>query len=81
MDLAIGAKKTFVMMEHVTKAGASKLVERCTYPLTGLGCVSRVYTDLAVIDLRPEGALVVDMVEGLGLEQLQAVTAVPLRRA
>ena len=56
MDLAIGAKRTFVMMEHLTKSGESKLVERCTYPLTGLACVSRVYTDLAVIDVGPHGA-------------------------
>ncbi len=81
MDLAIGAKKTFVMMEHTTKSGESKLVEACTYPLTGLACVSRVYTDLAVIDVGPQGATVVDVVPGLAFEQLQAVTAVPLRRA
>ena len=80
MDLAIGAKKTFVMMEHLTKGGESKLVERCTYPLTGLACVSRVYTDLAVIDVGAQGARVVDMVGGLTFEQLQAVTAVPLTR-
>ena len=80
MDLAIGAKRTFVMMEHLTKSGESKLVERCTYPLTGLACVSRVYTDLAVIDVGPAGATVVDMVEGLAFEQLQAVTAIPLGR-
>ena len=80
MDLAIGAKRTFVMMEHLTKGGDSKLVERCTYPLTGLACVSRVYTDLAVIDVGPPGARVVDMVGGLTFEQLQAVTAVPLTR-
>jgi 3-oxoadipate CoA-transferase beta subunit len=80
MDLAIGAKKTFVMMEHATKQGDSKLVEVCTYPLTGLGCVSRVYTDLAVIDVGPAGARVVDVVPGLSFEQLQAVTAVPLER-
>src|SRR5499427_3103351 len=55
MDLAIGAKKTFVMMEHTTRQGESKLVEACTYPLTGLACVSRVYTDLAVIDLGAAG--------------------------
>jgi 3-oxoadipate CoA-transferase beta subunit len=80
MDLAIGAKRTFVMMEHLTKGGESKLVERCTYPLTGLACVSRVYTDLAVIDLGPQGARVLDSVEGLAFEQLQAVTAIPLAR-
>jgi 3-oxoadipate CoA-transferase beta subunit len=80
MDLAIGAKRTFVMMEHLTKGGESKLVERCTYPLTGLACVSRVYTDLAVIDVGPQGAAVVDMVPGLAFEQLQAVTAIPLDR-
>ena len=79
MDLAIGAKKTLVMMEHCTKAGDSKIVPRCTYPLTGLACVSRVYTDLAVIDLGPDGALAVEMCDGLDLARLQALTAVPLR--
>jgi len=81
MDLAIGAKRTFVMMEHLTKAGQSKLVETCTYPLTGLACVSRVYTDLAVIDVGPRGAVVVDIVDGLEWDALQAVTAVALARA
>jgi 3-oxoadipate CoA-transferase beta subunit len=81
MDLAIGAKKTLVMMEHCTKAGEAKIVPRCTYPLTGLGCVSRVYTDLAVIDLGPQGPSVVEMCEGMDLAQLQALTAVPLRAA
>ena len=80
MDLAIGARRTFVMMEHLTKAGESKLVARCTYPLTGLACVSRVYTDLAVIDVGPQGARVVDMAEGLAFDQLQAITAIPLAR-
>ena len=79
MDLAIGAKKTFVMMEHCTKEGASKLVASCSYPLTGIGCVKRVYTDLAVIDLGPDGATVVDIVPGVSPEQLQALTGVPLR--
>ncbi|MEO5700606.1 MAG: 3-oxoacid CoA-transferase subunit B [Casimicrobiaceae bacterium] len=80
MDLAIGAKSVFVMMEHQTKSGESKLVPRCTYPLTGVGCVTRIYTDLAVIDITPEGARVVNMVEGLDLEGLQALTSVPLMR-
>ena len=79
MDLATGAKRTLVMMEHRTKAGESKLVPQCSYPLTGLGCVSRVYTDLAVIALGPSGATVLEMCEGLTPEALQAVTAVPLR--
>jgi len=78
MDLAIGAKKTYVMMEHQTKAGESKLVAACTYPLTGIGCVSRIYTDLAVIDLEPDGAKVIAMVDGLRFEELQKLTAVPL---
>ncbi len=78
MDLAIGAKRTYVMMEHLTKAGESKLVPRCTYPLTGLACVSRVYTDLAVIDLVGGTARVIDIAEGLSFDELQRVTAVPL---
>jgi 3-oxoadipate CoA-transferase, beta subunit len=80
MDLAIGAKRTLVMMEHCTKSGESKIVPACTYPLTGIGCVSRIYTDLAVIDVTPEGPVVVDMVDGLDFDELQRVTAVPLRR-
>jgi 3-oxoadipate CoA-transferase, beta subunit len=80
MDLAIGAKNTWVMMEHVTKGGDSKLVAALTYPVTGLACVSRVITDLAVIDLKDGKATVVEMVEGLTFEQLQAQTGVPLSR-
>lgn len=78
MDLAIGAKRVFVMMEHQTKTGESKLVERCTYPLTGVACVSRIYTDLAVLDVTPQGLRVIDMVEGLTLEELQKLSNVPL---
>jgi len=81
MDLAIGAKKTYVMMEHLTKSGASKLVPSCTYPLTGIGCVSRVYTDLAVIDLSADGATVIDIVAGMSFDALQKVTAIPLINA
>jgi 3-oxoadipate CoA-transferase beta subunit len=79
MDLATGAKRVFVMMEHQTKAGESKIVERCTYPLTGVGCVSRVYTDLAVIDITDDGLVVRDMAPGLTLDELQNITGVPLR--
>jgi 3-oxoadipate CoA-transferase beta subunit len=78
MDLAIGAKKTFVMMEHCTKAGEPKIVAACSYPLTGVACVSRVYTDLAVLDITPAGVQVVEMAQGLSFDELQAATAVPL---
>lgn len=80
MDLAIGAKKVFVMMEHQTKNGDSKIVADCSYPLTGVACVSRVYTDLATIDITPQGLRVVDMVDGLTLEALQEMTGVPLQK-
>ena len=78
MDLAIGARQTFVMMELLTKQGESKLVESCTYPLTGLACVSRVYTDLAVIDVGVDGARIVETVEGLGIDELRTLTGAPL---
>ena len=80
MDLAMGAKKVFVMMEHQTKSGESTIVPTCTYPLTGVGCVSRIYTDLATIDVTPEGLLVIDMIEGLTLDVLQQMTGVQLRQ-
>ena len=79
MDLAVGAKRTFVMMEHLTKGGESKIVERCSYPLTGVGCVSRIYTDLAVLEVTAEGLAVVEAVAGLDMSELQRLTGVPLR--
>jgi len=78
MDLAIGARRTCVMMEHLTKSGQSKIVPACTYPLTAAACVSRIYTDLAVLDITPAGVRLVEAFNGLTLAQLQAVTAVPL---
>jgi 3-oxoadipate CoA-transferase beta subunit len=74
MDLAIGAKQVFVMMELLTRKGESKLVSSCSYPLTGIGCVSRVYTDHGVIDVGPGGARIVELVAGLGVEALAALT-------
>jgi 3-oxoadipate CoA-transferase beta subunit len=81
MDLAIGAKQVFVMMDHLTKSGECKLVPQCTYPLTGIECVDRIYTDLAVMDVTAGGLVVIDIVEGLAFEALQDVTPVPLLRA
>ena len=80
MDLAAGARQVFVTMEHLTKDGKSKIVERCSYPLTGLRCVTRIYTDLAVIQVQADGLQVVDLVEGLTFEELQRLSGVPLRR-
>jgi len=78
MDLAAGAAKSFVICEHVTKAGEPKLVERCTYPLTGLGVVDTVFSDLAVIDVTEAGFRVREMIAGLTLETLQAKTGAGL---
>ena len=78
MDLAIGAKRTFVMMEHFTKAGDSKIVPSCTYPLTAKACVSRIYTDLAVIDVGRDGLVVREMVPGLSLTELALLSRVAL---
>jgi 3-oxoadipate CoA-transferase, beta subunit len=81
MDLATGAKRVYVMMEHLTRAGESKLVDRCTYPLTGLTCVDRIYTDLAVIDVTARGFEVIEMVAGMTLPMLAKLSGVPLASA
>ena len=78
MDLAVGARHVYVMMEHATKTGESKIVKKCTYPLTGLACVDRIYTDLAVIEVTRHGLEVIDMAGGLAFEELQRLTAAPL---
>jgi 3-oxoadipate CoA-transferase beta subunit len=78
MDLAIGAKRVYVMMEHLTKQGVSKIVPRCTYPLTGVGCVDRIFTDLAVLDVTPDGLRVLERAPGLSFAELQRLTGVPL---
>ncbi|MCW5251382.1 MULTISPECIES: 3-oxoacid CoA-transferase subunit B [unclassified Streptomyces] len=78
MDLAIGAKEVYVMMTLFTKSGAPKLVPRCTYPLTGVGCVSRVYTELATFDLRPDGVHVRET-HGTTVAELRSRLGVELR--
>ncbi|WP_349741643.1 3-oxoacid CoA-transferase subunit B [Roseateles cavernae] len=80
MDLAIGAKQTFVMMEHLSKSGESKIVDQCSYPLTAPACVSRIYTDLAVLAVTPQGLQVLDLAEGLSIDTLQDLTGQPLLR-
>lgn len=78
MDLAVGAKKVFVMMTHNAKDGSPKIVEKCTLPLTGANIVERIYTDLAVIDVRPDGMHVIDKMVEISDEELQAQTGVKL---
>jgi 3-oxoadipate CoA-transferase beta subunit len=80
MDLAVGAKNVWAMMELLTKDGKSKIVERCSYPLTGARCINRIYTDLAVFDVKADGLHVVEAVEGLSFEELQKLTGVPLKK-
>ncbi|MCO6418307.1 3-oxoadipate CoA-transferase, partial [Siccirubricoccus sp. KC 17139] len=79
MDLAAGAKRVWVVMEHTTKDGRPKLVEKCTYPLTGLRCIRRVYTNLAVIDVLPEKGFVLrDLAPGVTFEEVQAKSVAKL---
>ena len=78
MDLATGARQVFVMMDHLTKSGESKLVPECTYPLTGIGCVSRIYTDLAVLEVTSDGLKVVEICADIDFDELQRLSGVPL---
>ena len=80
MDLAVGAKRVWVVMEHTTKDAQPRLLRRCGYPLTAARCVTRVYTNLAVLDVTPQGFSVVDMVPGLSFGELQARTEAVLHR-
>jgi 3-oxoadipate CoA-transferase, beta subunit len=80
MDLAVGAQRIWIAMEHCAKGGASKLVKRCTYPLTGAGVVKRVYTDMAVIDVTPRGFELVEIVGDVDFETVQARTDAKLYR-
>ena len=78
MDLAVGARNVYVVMEHVTKQGLPRLVEQCSLPLTGAGCVSRIYTDLATLDVTPKGFAVLELTPGISPDDLQAATATEL---
>lgn len=78
MDLVAGVKQVFVLTQHCTKTGEPKLVESCTYPLTGQGVVDRIYTDLAVIDVTPEGFRVVELAPGIEFEHVEERTGAPL---
>jgi 3-oxoadipate CoA-transferase, beta subunit len=79
MDLAIGAKQTWVMMDLLTKQGASKLVAECTYPLTGLACVRRIYSDLATIEITRAGLVALDLAEGLNLQELNELVGLEIK--
>ncbi len=78
MDLGAGARRVWVLMDHTTRDGTPKLVERCTYPLTALGSVTRIYTDLAVIDVTPAGFVLRDTAPGVSRAQVTALTGAPL---
>lgn len=78
MDLVHGAKRVAVITDHVTKTGAPKLVERCTLPLTGVGCVTRVYTSLAVIDIEGGRFVLREKLAPMSFDELQAVTGAKL---
>lgn len=79
MDLAIGAKQTWVMMDLLTKKGESKIVKECSYPLTGIGCVKRIYSDLATLECTPQGLKLIDKVVGLGYSELEGLIGLPVR--
>jgi 3-oxoadipate CoA-transferase, beta subunit len=78
MDLAIGAKQTWVMMDLLTKKGESKVVAQCSYPLTGIACVKRIYSDVATLSCTPQGLKLIDVVEGLSHAQLQELVGLPI---
>jgi 3-oxoadipate CoA-transferase beta subunit len=81
MDLAIGAKQTWVMMDLLTKKGESKVVNACSYPITGIGCVKRIYSELATLECTAKGLLLVDMVDGLTHAELEKMLGLPIALA
>ncbi len=81
MDLAIGAKQTWVMMDLLTKKGESKVVSQCSYPITGIACVKRIYSELATLECTPKGLLLIDMVDGLTHAELEKMLGLPIALA
>jgi 3-oxoadipate CoA-transferase, beta subunit len=79
MDLAVGAKQTWVMMDLLTKQGVSKIVSACTYPLTGIACVKRIYCDLATFSCTPLGLILIDKVDGLSHAELEKLVGLPIK--
>jgi 3-oxoadipate CoA-transferase beta subunit len=78
MDLAVGAKQTWVMMDLLTKKGESKVVNQCSYPITGMGCVKRIYSERATLECTPQGLLLIDMVDGLTHAELEKMLGLPM---
>ena len=78
MDLAVGAKQTWVMMDLLTKQGASKVVQACSYPLTAIACVKRIYADLATLECTPQGLKLIDKVDGLTHAELERLLGLPI---
>lgn len=81
MDLAVGAKSTWVMMDLMTKTGECKVVQACSYPLTGLACVKRIYTELCTLECTPQGLRLIDLVDGLSHAELEAMVGLPIATA
>jgi 3-oxoadipate CoA-transferase beta subunit len=81
MDLAIGAKQTWVMMDLLTKKGESKVVAQCSYPITGIACVKRIYSELATLECTPNGLKLIDMVDGLTHAELEKMLGLPIAAA
>ncbi len=80
MDLAVGARQTWVMMDLLTKQGESKVVQNCTYPLTGIACVKRIYSDLATLECTQQGLQLIDLVDGLAHAELEKLVGLPIAK-